>query len=192
MSSVDTRGHQLSERASRSLTRHFAQVMSLSANGRVWSWCFAVLEWVSEGRGGEEDVFTNVWGEAKRETVRTTRGSEKMMQSSVNWSLKPKLRPDSPRSFSWEMGSSEFATSSTKLKKRKPHKMSRKEIFLGNTHLFYLASAQLAASCYFCPRLLSRLIPGVRVTAAVNRLHTLPTVFKLASVFSPSLVSTNG
>lgn len=138
VSSVDTRGHQLSERASRSLTRHFAQVMSLSANGRVWSWCFAVLEWVSEGRGGEEDVFTNVWGEANRETVRTTRGSEKMMQSLVNWILKPKLRPDSPRSFSWEMGSSEFATYSTKLKKRKPHKMSRKETFLGATHRFFL------------------------------------------------------
>lgn len=40
-SSEDTRGHQPSERASCGLTRHFAQVMSLSANGSARSRCQA-------------------------------------------------------------------------------------------------------------------------------------------------------
>lgn len=82
--SADTRGHQLSERASGSLTRHFAQVMSLPANGSVWSWRFAVWERELEGEGSE-GMWLEMYEEKRAEEKREWDGdAEEMNDEKAN------------------------------------------------------------------------------------------------------------
>lgn len=63
------------ERVKRSLTQHFAQMMSLLANGSVWSWCFAVLEWVV---GMCLQIYEQ--NQAEKQKTGKKRGSEMVMQ----------------------------------------------------------------------------------------------------------------
>lgn len=59
---MDTRGQQPSEKERRGVWLDtLPQVMSLAANESLWSWCFAVLEWVM-GREVEWDSERRMGG----------------------------------------------------------------------------------------------------------------------------------